>query len=137
VTAPSDPWDFWIGVDVAEVVRIRSLTRRWGDRFLKKHFTEAELAYCLAKARPAESLAARFAAKEAFAKAFPGPGTLSWHDVEVVIENDVPRYRLSGIAAPFEAKISLSHTHAHAVAVAVVRRRLSPPTPDPTDPAEE
>jgi holo-[acyl-carrier protein] synthase len=118
-----DPWSFTLGVDIAEVVRIRSAVRRWGERFLNKHFTPEEIAYCRAKARPAESLAARFAAKEAFAKAFPGPGTPGWLDVEVVVEGRKPVYRLRGAAAPFEAKLSLSHTHTHAVAVAMVRPR--------------
>jgi holo-[acyl-carrier protein] synthase len=119
--AVPDPWGYTLGVDIAEVVRIRSAIRRWGDHFLGKHFTEAEIAYCRAKARPAESLAARFAAKEAFAKAFPGPEPLRWVDVEVVMEGRRPAYRLRGAAAGYEAKLSLSHTHAHAVAVAMVR----------------
>ena len=112
-----------LGVDLAEVVRIRAALRRWGDRFLKKHFTPGEIAYCQRRARPAESLAARFAAKEAFAKAFRGPRPLGWHDVEVVMQSGVPAYRLRGAAADYEAKLSLSHTHAHAVAIAMVRRR--------------
>jgi holo-[acyl-carrier protein] synthase len=121
--AGADPWEYEIGVDIAEVVRIKGAVRRWGDRFLGKHFTPQEIAYCRAKARPAESLAARFAAKEAFAKAFPGRGPLGWHDVEVVMEGERPAFRLRGAAAGYEAKLSLSHTHAHAVAVAMVRRR--------------
>ena len=121
--AAPDPWDYAIGVDIAEVVRIRSAVRRWGDRFLEKHFTPREIEYCQAKARPAESLAARFAAKEAFAKAFPGDDPLGWHDVEVVMEASRPAFRLRGPARDYEAKLSLSHTHAHAVAVAMVRRR--------------
>jgi len=112
---------FSIGVDLIEVVRIRAAMRRWGDRFLKRHFSDREIAYCMAKARPAESLAARFAAKEAFAKAYPGPETLAWRDVEVVREGKRPVYRLHGPAARCEARLSLSHTHAHAVAVALVR----------------
>ncbi len=112
-----------LGVDLAEVVRIRSALRRWGDRFLNKHFTPEEIAYCQKRARPAESLAARFAAKEAFAKAFRGPRPLGWHDVEVVMQNGVPAYRLRGPARDYEAKLSLSHTHAHAVAIAMVRKR--------------
>ncbi len=114
-------WEFTIGVDIAEVVRIRAAVRRWGDRFLKKHFTDQEIKYCRSKARPAESLAARFAAKEAFAKAFPGQEPLAWQDVEVVMEGRRPVYRLRGAATNYEAKLSLSHTHAHAVAVAMVR----------------
>ena len=117
----SSPWDHAIGVDIAEVVRIRSAVRRWGDRFLNKHFTAAEISYCQAKARPAESLAARFAAKEAFAKAFPGTQTLGWHDVEVVMQGRRPTLRLTGAAGGYEAKLSLSHTHAHAIAVVMVR----------------
>jgi holo-[acyl-carrier protein] synthase len=113
--------DFNVGVDIAEVVRIRSAVRRWGDHFLRKHFTEDEIAYCKAKARPAESLAARFAAKEAFAKAYPEETGLRWHDIEVVMNGNKPEFRLYGNAARFEAKLSLSHTHAHAVAVAMVR----------------
>lgn len=117
-----DLWGFSVGVDIAEVVRIRNAVRRWGDHFLNKHFTKAEIAYCQAKARPAESLAARFAAKEAFAKAFPVDQPLRWHDVEVVMDGKQPTYRLGGIARGYEAKLSLSHTHAHAVAVAMVRK---------------
>jgi holo-[acyl-carrier protein] synthase len=116
------PWDHSIGVDIAEVVRIRSAVRRWGDRFLNKHFTAGEISYCLAKARPPESLAARFAAKEAFAKAFPGTETLGWHDVEVVMQGRSPSLRLTGVAEGYEAKLSLTHTHAHAVAVVMVRK---------------
>jgi holo-[acyl-carrier protein] synthase len=116
-------WTFTLGVDITEVVRIRAAVRRWGDHFLRRHFTPDEIAYCRAKARPAESLAARFAAKEAFAKAYRGSGTVHWLDVEVVMEGKRPVYRLRGEAARFEAQLSLSHTHAHAVAVAAVRPR--------------
>ena len=115
--------DWSLGVDIAEVVRIRRALRRFGDRFLTRHFTQAEIDYCRGRARPAESLAARFAAKEAFAKAYRGPRPLGWHDVEVVMEEGRPVFRLTGPAADFEAKLSLSHTHAHAVAVAMVRKR--------------
>ncbi len=124
------PLDYSLGVDIAEVVRIRRAVRRWGDRFLEKHFTRREIDYCLAKARPAESLAARFAAKEAFAKAWPGPGMPGWRDVEVVMNGRSPAYRLTGRAAGYRAELSLSHTHAHAVAVALVYRRPGGGTQD-------
>lgn len=132
----SDPFEYSLGVDIAEVVRIRRAMRRWGDRFLRKHFTAGEIAYCRAKARPAESLAARFAAKEAFAKAWPGDGGLGWHDVEVVMEGRSPAYRLTGRAAGYAAELSLSHTHAHAVAVALVRRRPADAAGDAGRPEE-
>lgn len=125
-----DLWGFSIGVDIAEVVRIRNAVRRWGDHFLNKHFTPQEIAYCQAKARPAESLAARFAAKEAFAKAFPEEQSPRWHDVEVVMQGKQPVYNLKGVARGYEAKLSLSHTHAHAVAVAMVRKIVPPASED-------
>jgi len=58
-----------IGTDIVDVGRIRKAVERWGDRFLKRVFTEAEVVYCLAKANPYPHLAARFAAKEAVMKA--------------------------------------------------------------------
>lgn len=122
----SADWDVTVGVDIEEVPRIREAVRRWGDRFLAKHFTPDEIVYCRSKARPAESLAARFAAKEAFAKAFRGVPKPGWHDVEIVMEEGRPAYRLRGAAARCEALLSLSHTHDHAVAVAMVRVRKAP-----------
>lgn len=110
-----------IGVDIIEVERIRAAFRRFGDRFLRKHFTPDEIAYCNAKVRPAESLAARFAAKEAFAKAYPGKTPLRWVDVEVAKLGKRPYYRLHGAAALYIAELSLTHTHEHAVAMAMVK----------------
>jgi holo-[acyl-carrier protein] synthase len=107
-----------IGIDIVEVSRIRHLANHYGDRFLRKIYTAHELAVCMAKARPAESLAARFAAKEAFAKAWTGPVMPGWHDVEVAMDGPRPNFRLSGIAAGVRARLSLSHTHQFAVAVA-------------------
>lgn len=57
-----------IGVDTIEIARIRGLWQRSGPRFLQRVFTAAELDYCLGRHDPAESLAARFAAKEAVMK---------------------------------------------------------------------
>lgn len=75
-----------IGVDIVKVDRIEQAVERWGDRFLKRIFTAAEIERCQQRARPAQCLALRFAAKEAFAKAL-GLGMrkgLRWRDIEVV-----------------------------------------------------
>jgi len=75
-----------IGVDIVKVDRIERAVERWGDRFLKRIFTAAEIERCQQRARPAQCLALRFAAKEAFAKAL-GLGMrkgLRWRDIEVV-----------------------------------------------------
>lgn len=57
-----------IGVDAVEIARIRGLYSRSGERFVRRVFTPQEAAYCLQRHDPAESLAARFAAKEAAMK---------------------------------------------------------------------
>ncbi len=75
-----------IGVDIVKVDRIEQAVERWGYRFLKRIFTTAEIERCQQRARPAQCLALRFAAKEAFAKAL-GLGMrkgLRWRDIEVV-----------------------------------------------------
>ncbi len=69
------------GVDIAEVPRIRKSVERFGDRFLKRIFTEGEIAYCERKASRFESYAARFAAKEAGMKALGTAGVVAFGGV--------------------------------------------------------
>src|SRR6516164_2081214 len=76
------------GIDLVEITRIQHSMDRYGDRFLDRVYTQAEKAYCLRKRNAAESLAARFAAKEAGAKAL-GTGIsqgVNWLEIEVVRE---------------------------------------------------
>jgi holo-[acyl-carrier protein] synthase len=73
------------GVDIASVERIEWAASRWGDRFLRRVFTEDEIALCRRRRHFHECLALRFAAKEAFVKAV-GWGFrngLRWRDIEV------------------------------------------------------
>jgi holo-[acyl-carrier protein] synthase len=114
------------GVDIASVSRIDGMVRRWGDRFLKRVYTAGEIAYCLNRACPARSLAARFAAKEAFFKAVSGwhRGGLGHRSIEVVTgEGGVPTIRPHGRARTALgdrlACLSLSHEQDLAVAVVV------------------
>ncbi|HWS15467.1 MAG TPA: holo-ACP synthase [Candidatus Methylomirabilis sp.] len=75
-----------IGVDIVDVSRITALLERYGERFLRRVFTEAEVAYAMQGANRAERLAGRFAVKEAMMKAL-GTGKsqgILWHDVETV-----------------------------------------------------
>ena len=86
-----------IGIDLIEVDRIKAAYERWGERFLRKVFTEAEVKYCFRKKEPSPSLAARFAAKEAGFKAFSQAGihVVLWRSLYV--ERDSygrPRLRL-------------------------------------------
>lgn len=74
-----------IGTDIVSVKRIEDALERFGDRFLHRILTEAEVAEYAQSPVPARFLAKRFAAKEAFSKAF-GTGIsaeVGWHDVEV------------------------------------------------------
>lgn len=118
-----------LGTDLIEIARIKESIERHGDRFLHKVFTEGEIAYCLIKKiNSAESFAARFAAKEAGAKAL-GTGIsrgVSWKELEVRREpGERPTLHLSGRAAERAAQmgvriLSLSLTHSRDVAMAVV-----------------
>lgn len=58
-----------VGIDLADVARIRGLMEKYGDTFLSRTFSATEIKTCLSRAEPAVSLAARFAAKEAIVKA--------------------------------------------------------------------
>jgi holo-[acyl-carrier protein] synthase len=76
------------GIDLVEIERIQRSVDRFGERFLDRVYTAAEKAYCVRKRKSAESLAARFAAKEAGAKAL-GTGInhgVAWLEIEVVRE---------------------------------------------------
>jgi holo-[acyl-carrier protein] synthase len=117
-----------IGSDLAEVERIRTSIARYGDRFLKRVYTERECAYASSKANSAERFAARFAAKEAGMKAI-GTGWragVTWKDFEVVNERSgQPTLQLSGVALETAAslgvvRISISLTHTAETAFAVV-----------------
>ena len=116
---------FRTGVDLIEVARLTRAVEQHGERFLNRCFTAQELADA-AMRMPA--LAARFAAKEAVAKALGcGIGDVTWQEIE--IRRDArrrPEVILHGAAQTIaydlgltEWAISLSHTHEHAVAFVV------------------
>ncbi len=116
------------GIDLVEIERIQQSMDRFGERFLNRIYTPAELAYCLRKRNAAESLAARFAAKEAGAKAL-GTGIsrgVHWHEIEVVREpGGRPGICFRGRAAEIArhlgvANTALSLTHTGSLAMASV-----------------
>ncbi|MFN8475098.1 MAG: holo-ACP synthase [Anaerolineae bacterium] len=113
------------GVDLIEVNRVARSIDRFGERFLNRVFTSQERA-TLGDNPP--RLAARFAAKEAVAKALgTGVGTFAWRDIEIGRdERGAPFVILHGPAAARAAELglrhfalSLSHTHEHAIAFVV------------------
>jgi holo-[acyl-carrier protein] synthase len=116
------------GIDMVEIRRIQHAVDRYGSRFLDRVFTRDEQAYCLRKRNSAESFAARFAAKEAGAKAL-GTGIsfgVSWLEIEVIREpSGRPTLQFHGRAAQISARLgfaraALSITHTAELAVASV-----------------
>ena len=118
-----------IGTDLMEIERIAKTIERFGESFLRRVYTAEEVAYCRRKRKnSAESFAARFAAKEAGAKAL-GTGIsrgVSWTEFAVGREpGGRPTLKLLGRAAELAeamgvVRISLSLTHSRDVAMAVV-----------------
>jgi holo-[acyl-carrier protein] synthase len=88
-----------IGVDLAQIPRFREVIARWDDRFLRRVFTDEEIAYCQRRRDPVPHFAARFAAKEAALKAL-GTGLsmgVRWRELEVRRERgQAPTMTLSG-----------------------------------------
>ena len=116
------------GIDLVEIGRIQHSMDRYGSRFLNRVYTAEEQAYCLRKRNAAESFAARFAAKEAGAKAL-GTGIsfgVNWLEIEVVrAPGGRPTLRFHGRAAQIAAAMgvvrsALSITHTAALAMASV-----------------
>jgi holo-[acyl-carrier protein] synthase len=116
-----------LGVDATDLPRVREVFARYGERFLRRVFTEGEIAYCTRQRDPVPSLAGRFAAKEAAMKAL-GTGHsrgVLWKDIEVFRQGGPPQLRLSGGAARrFEAmgarRSLLTITHSEGLALAQV-----------------
>lgn len=106
------------GVDIVEISRIEKLIERYNKRFLEKVFTGSEIDYANRRRRPAEPLAGRFAAKEAFIKAMGRK--LTWTDIEIVMEGTKPSIAYDGHM--YEA-VSISHEHEYAVAVVILNEQ--------------
>ncbi|PWU17058.1 MAG: holo-[acyl-carrier-protein] synthase [Candidatus Rokuibacteriota bacterium] len=129
-----------IGVDLAWVPRMRQVVERWDERFLRRVFTEDEIAYCCRRRDPIPHLAVRFAAKEATLKAL-GTGLsmgVSWREMEVRRDHlEAPTMWLSGRCRDValhkggaRVLISLTHDGDYACAQAVLIEGA------PDDPAE-
>lgn len=112
----------YIGVDIIEIGRIKEAVERWGDKFLRRVYTEAELT---AYRHKPSSLAARFAGKEAVMKLLgTGRNGVGWREIETLsLSNGQPRVNLYGRAQSKavelgirEIAVSLSHSKEYAVA---------------------
>jgi holo-[acyl-carrier protein] synthase len=116
-----------LGLDATEIPRIAALIERYGERFIRRLFTDGEVAYCNRRRTPAIHFAGRFAAKEAGMKAL-GTGhsqEVLWRDIEVVRRGGPPQLQFHGGAARRFAAMGarsslLTITHTEALALAQV-----------------
>jgi holo-[acyl-carrier protein] synthase len=116
-----------LGLDATDIARIADTVERYGDRFLRRIFTDDEVAYCTRRRVPAIHFAGRFAAKEAAMKAL-GTGHAQgvlWRDVEVIRHGGPPQLKLHGGAARRFAAIGarsslVTITHSDFLAMAQV-----------------
>ncbi len=121
-----------IGIDTIEIKRVERALERYGDRFLRRVFSAEEIEYCMGRVRPGPSLAARFAAKEAFYKAAtplarkPISLYFHWREAVVLRGESAPSLYLAGdfedVVKDMEVSVSLSHDRTHAVAVVIISK---------------
>jgi holo-[acyl-carrier protein] synthase len=114
-----------LGIDATDLPRVADLLERYGDRFLRRVFTDGEIAYCTKRRNPVPHLAGRFAVKEAAMKAL-GTGLsrgVLWKDIEVVRGGGPPRLKLHGGAerraremGATESLVSITHSESLAIA---------------------
>lgn len=117
-----------IGIDIIEIDRIKDSVDRFGDHFLNKIYTKIELDYCLNKMNKYQHLAARFAAKEAVAKALATGWNkeFSWQNIEISNEGTgMPVVQLKGNLSQFlepdkNLRISMSHSRDYVTCVAII-----------------
>ncbi len=119
-----------LGIDHIEIERVARVWRRHGDRFGQRVYTRAEWAYCLSRSHPAQSLAGRFAAKEAAMKALGlgWPGGIAYRDIEITREpTGKPGLRFSNQAARRASLIgmsrvvvSMTHDRTHSSATVII-----------------
>lgn len=121
-----------LGLDATDINRIADTIERHGERFLRRVFTEGEVAYCTRRKVPAIHFAGRFAAKEAAMKAL-GTGHsqgVLWRDVEVIRRGGPPQLELRGGAARrfaamggLSSLVTITHTDALALAEVIILGR--------------
>ncbi len=117
-----------IGTDITEVSRIKEAVEKYGERFLKRVFTELEIDYCEAwHDKKYVHYAARFAAKESFSKAIGTGITKGFKFREVGVRNEPGGRPVADLSGDMLEKwgaakvhVSLSHTDAHAVAHVII-----------------
>jgi holo-[acyl-carrier protein] synthase len=102
---------FGIGIDITKVARMTLAVEKWGERFLRRVFTDREIKYSFAMKDPYPSLSVRFAAKEAMIKAI-GSRSFPFREMEVVnLETGMPVMEVKGGLERFLKEHGISRVH--------------------------
>jgi holo-[acyl-carrier protein] synthase len=126
---------YGIGCDIIEIFRITAAVKRWGNRFLKRIFSDEELNYCYSASNEIafyQRLAGKFAAKEAVIKALKTNSPLSQVEIINDLLSGMPEVRLKEKLQSLMRRlqitsisVSISHNRKYALAYAVVEREIS------------
>lgn len=119
---------FGIGIDIIEIERIKKSIEKFDHIFLNKIYTKTELDYCLSKKNKYQHFAARFAAKEAIAKALATGWSkgFRWKDIDIYNEKSgMPNVKLHGNLRNFLGddkllKITMSHSENYVTCFAII-----------------
>lgn len=121
-----------IGIDIIEINRIQKSIEKYGNAFIDKIFTKNEIEYCSNKAAKYQHFAARFAGKEAVAKALSSlaPNGFNWKDIEIYnLDNGLPQVKLFNKLSTFidsskSIMISMSHSEEYVSCFAIIFRKI-------------
>jgi holo-[acyl-carrier protein] synthase len=126
-----------VGIDVIDLSDFGRTLERSGERFIQRIYTKGEIEYCRSQPHPAQSFAARFAAKEAAMKALgiAGEEGLSWKDFEIAVSSSGRPTMILHAHAAARSKalrlqtlqISISHSLSTASAVAIAESSTETP----------
>ena len=118
--------NFYPGVDIVDVDRIRSSIEKYQDKFLSKVFNKEEQDYCNSKSNPFIHFSGKFAAKEAVMKAIfcsKKLNSIGFKDISIINDkNGAPKVFIHGNSEK-SINISISHTNDQAIAFAILKEK--------------
>ena len=120
-----------VGIDIIEIDRIKESIDKFGDQFLNKVFTKTEIEYSISKANKYQHFAARFAAKEAFGKAFGTGITAEFKFCDFAVENESGGKPVAVLSEEMKTKlvgcnvfVSLAHLEKLATAYVIIEKNV-------------
>ena len=111
------------GTDIVEVNRVRKIIKSYGNKFISKIFTKAEIVYCNSQNDPAVHFAGKFSAKESIKKALSKEfriSTLKFNKLSILNDDNGRPYLDTNLFPISNLDISISHTKTHAISVAIL-----------------